>query len=139
MRRALEFSWGRDVEAKESVEDYFTKHALPDESWEGWREDANLDDVKVKMVNKLKQDPGEFNIWDADKQRASQVNIPIPRLNKVNNFAEVSSQLKTILGKLGYEDIQITTTGNGNGNIVDMQVAKDEKDDVEEKIKRMRV
>jgi hypothetical protein len=139
MRRALQFSWRRPVDSKEDLVDYFKEHALPDQYWEGWKEDTNIDDVKVKMVNQLKQDPGEFNIWQDDKRRADQTNIPIPILNKHNNAAQIQSMLTTLLTQQGFEDIQFGATLNSNSNRIDFTVAHDERKETEEKIKRMNV
>ena len=137
MRRALQFAWGKDVDSKESLSQYFTKHALPDIKWEGWREDANLNDVKVKVVNKMKQDPGEFNIWDNDKVQADSVNIPVPRVNQNNNIEYVNNTLRQLLGNFGYENVQVMPSGINYGNdTVDIDVGNDERADIEERIKR---
>ena len=44
-----------------------------------------MDDVKVKMVHQNNLDPGEFDIWDDNKRRADETNIPIPDMNRRMN------------------------------------------------------
>ena len=37
-----------NVEQRPDLDDYFTRHELPDASWEGWHPNTNLEQVKIK-------------------------------------------------------------------------------------------
>jgi hypothetical protein len=139
LRRALQSSWGMPVDKKPSLDEYFRTHGLPDASWIGWDENTNIDDIKVKLVHQNKLDPGEFDIWDADKAQADQVNIPIPKINAKNNPREVQIKLSQILGSAGYENVQISFAEANSGNKTIFHVKKDAKDDVAQQIEELEV
>lgn len=134
MRRALQSTWGRTVDKKPTLDEYFQTHALPDASWVGWNETTNLDDVKVKLVHQNKMDPGEFDIWDDTERQADATNIPIPRINATNSAREVQMKLNTILGHAGYNDIQMTFTNNSHGNKTSLHIKRDARPEVEQQI-----
>ena len=50
LRRALQAAWGMPVDEKPSLQEYFKNHALPGERWAGWREDTDINDIKVKIL-----------------------------------------------------------------------------------------
>ena len=139
LRRALQTSWGMPVDRKPSLQEYFQYHALPDSDWAGWNENVDMDSVKVKMIHQNKLDPGEFDVWDKDMAMADQVNVPIPNLNASNNPLEVHSKLTRILGKAGYEDIQINFRNSIRGNNTRMDIKRDARPDVENQISNMQI
>lgn len=109
LRRALQSSWGMPVDQKPTLDQYFQTHALPDADWIGWDETTDLEDVKVKMINQNGMDPGEFDVWKSDREKADETEIPIPRLDAYNSRATVHMKLNSILGAAGYQDIQISS------------------------------
>lgn len=135
LRRALQSTWGMPVDKKPSLNEYFQTHGLPDASWVGWDENTNMDDVKVKLVHQNKMDPGEFDIWDDGEQQADQSNIPIPMINARNSARQTQLKLTQILGKSGYDNVQVdymtNTSGNNNTKI---HVQHDARNDVEQQI-----
>lgn len=140
LRRALQVSWGMDVDKKPSLNEYFTQHGLPDASWVGWNENTNLEDVKVKLVHQNKLDPGEFDIWDNNQIEADKINIPIPKINAKNSSREVQVKLSQILGKAGYENIQISFMQSANGeNNTSLNVKQDARDDVSRQIESLEI
>lgn len=139
LRRALQSTWGLPVDEKPSLNEYFTKHGLPDASWIGWDESTNLDDIKVKLVHLNKMDPGEFDVWDDNKRQADQTNIPIPVINAHNSSHMTRIKLQQILGKAGYEDVQILTSNNPNGNSTRMNIKYDSRNDVAQQISNLAI
>ena len=129
LRRALQSTWGMPVDRKPSLQEYFQHHALPDASWIGWDESTNLDDVKVKLVHDNKLDPGEFDIWDNNKAQADAVNIPVPNINATNNPREVQAKLQSILGRAGYQDVQVHFRQSLN-NRTDFNIRRDARGDI---------
>lgn len=139
LRRALQTTWGMPVDKKPSLNEYFSTHGLPDASWIGWDEDASIDDIKVKLVHQNKLDPGEFDIWDADIEQADQVNIPIPQMEATNNPREVQVKLSQILGKAGYENVQINYLESSLGNSTTLNVKRDARNEVAQQIEDMEI
>ena len=135
LRRALQSTWGMKVDKKPSLNEYFQTHGLPDASWVGWDENTNIDDVKVKLVHQNKMDPGEFDIWDDNKKQADQTNIPIPMINARNSARQTQLKLTQILGKAGYDNVQVDYMTNSVGkNNTKIHVKHDARDDVESQI-----
>lgn len=134
MRRALQSSWGMPVDKKPSLDEYFQTHGLPDASWIGWNENTNIDDVKVKMIHQNKMDPGEFDVWGADEEQADQTNIPIPQMNATNSARQTQLKLTQILGKAGYDNVQVDYMASSGGNNTKINVKHDARNDVESQI-----
>lgn len=135
MRRALQGAWGLPVDRKPTLQEYFTRHALPNANWVGWDENVNMDSVKVKMVHNNNLDPGEFDIWDNTTREADAVNIPIPRLNMNNDPRKIQLRLQQLFGKAEYDNIQVNFMNNRRGgNSTSIEVRQDVRDDVEAQI-----
>lgn len=133
LRRALQSSWGMTVDRKPTLDEYFQSHALPDADWIGWNEAINLEDVKVKMINQNRMDPGEFDVWQADKEAADEVNIPVPMLNTYNSRAAIHMKLNNILGAAGYQDIQISSIQSQEAR-TNFNIRQDASREVEQQI-----
>ena len=136
LRRALQSTWGMPVDRKPSLQEYFRHHSLPDADWIGWDESTNLDDVKVKLVHDNNLDPGEFDIWDNNKEQADAVNIPIPNINASNNPRQVQAKLQAILGHAGYNDVQVHFR-RSLSNRTDFDIRLDARNDVYNQMESM--
>lgn len=134
MRRALQSAWGKTVDRKPTLNEYFLTHGLPDASWVGWSENTNIDDVKVKLVHKNNLDPGEFDIWQDNKEQADAVNIPIPQMRARNTGRETQMKLQQLLGRSGYNDVQVMYMNGHYGNSTTLNIRKDSRDDVASQI-----
>ena len=111
VKRVLQMSWGMEHDPKESLKDYFATHYLPEEEWAGWEEDVDLDSVRVKLIKKANLDFSEFDVWDADIERANAYGeIPLPKINRQENPAIVKQRLKQLLGRQGLREIDIQTS-----------------------------
>lgn len=137
MRRALQSVWGRPVDKKPSLEEYFQNHALPDQKWIGWEDTTDMDDVKVKLIHQNNLDPGEFDVWDDNKEKADQTNIPIPLINAKNNARQVQVKLNSLLTSAGYNDVQTTFLDSKNNNKTKLIINRDARNDVERQINSM--
>lgn len=127
MRRALQSVWGRTVDKKPTLDEYFMTHGLPDENWVGWSEKTDMNDVKVKLVHQNKLDPGEFDIWDDNKEQADAVSIPIPQLHATNTPRQAQIKLQQLLGRNGYNNVQVSYMSGhfNNSNVVIREDARD--------------
>jgi len=139
MRRALQSAWGKPVDAKPTLDEYFQTHALPNQNWVGWEASTDMNDVKVKMIHQNNLDPGEFDVWDDGKQKADATNIPIPNINAKNNAGIVQSRLVSILSKAGYDDVQANFMEASTGNKTKLIIKRDVRPDVEQQINSMSV
>lgn len=140
LRRALQSSWGLHVDEKPDLTKYFTKHALPNENWVGWDENTNIEDVKVKMVNANGLDPGEFDIWEQNKEDADKVNIPIPKLRKRNNPTMIQARLNHILNNQGFNNVNVSYMSNSLGkDSTTFEIREDNRSNVEEKINNLEI
>lgn len=136
LRRALQASWGLTVDEKPDLATYFTQHALPGADWVGWNEETDMDALKVKLVHASKLDPGEFDIWQNNKQAADQVNIPIPNINATHTRQEVYYKLNSLFKNSGFTDVQFRSVMNGRpSTIIDLD--EDARDDVEYQIQNL--
>ena len=135
VKRVLQSSWGLEVDEKPSLEEYFKTHQLPDEDWEGWQEDVDLESIKVKMINKEGLDYSDFNVWDDDVERADMLeDIPLPTVNFRNNAINIKNRLNTLLNDIGIQDVKIDYTFSSSNASVDLNIQHSNRDQVEEKI-----
>ena len=126
--------WGKHTDTpKESLEDYFSEHQLPDEEWVGWDEDVDLNSLKVKLVNEEGLEATNFNIWQDDIDMANSVNIPIPHMNKKFNRNKAKVTLERLLTESGYENVEVTPKSSLNNNIV-LNIDNDTRYEVEQKL-----
>lgn len=126
MKRALQSAYGMDMDAKPDLVKYFREHALPGEDWAGWRQEVDLDDVKIKMVKHEGMDMSEFDFWSDDEARAEHLDIPVPKLNYHNSNAAIKSKLFHILNETGLEDIDIqVSAGYQPGITMNVQIDND--------------
>lgn len=139
LRRALQSTWGMPVDKKPSLQEYFQTHGLPDATWVGWDENTSIDDVKVKLVHQNKLDPGEFDIWDSNEIQADETNIPIPMVNTRNNPRQVQFKLNQILGKAGYDDIQMHFVHSSMGNNTSLTIKRDARNEVSQQINTLEI
>ncbi len=139
MRRALQSAWGRQVDAKPTLEEYFQKHGLPNQNWIGWNEETDMNDVKVKLIHQNKLDPGEFDVWDDATIKADKSNIPIPTIKATNNARAVQARLSNILTQAGYSDVQTNFSNSSNNSKTKLIIKRDVRDDVERQINSMPV
>lgn len=139
LRRALQSTWGMKVDEKPSLNEYFQTHGLPDASWVGWDESTNIQDVKVKLVHQNNLDPGEFDIWENNEYQADETNIPIPMIDAKNSPRQVQIKLNQILGKAGYDDIQMSFMESSNGNKTSLFIKRDARDEVSQQINNLEI
>lgn len=139
LKRGLQQAWGMDVDEKQSLQQYFQTHGLPDASWVGWNENTNIEDVKVKLVHNNKLDMGEFDLWNDQINQANQTNIPIPKIRSQNSGRMVQLRLQSILGKAGYEDAVVVPYHNAKGNKNTLNVYQDSRDNISDAIYDMNI
>lgn len=132
MKRALQSAYGKEVDEKVDIEQYFQEHFLPGEDWAGWNTDVDLDDVKIKMVKHEGMDASEFDIWEDDEVRAEHLQIPLPNINFNEKSGVVRDKLRSVLSNAGLEDIEVDVSISDTPGIsVKMDIEKDRRKDIE--------
>lgn len=135
MKRVLQSAWGKETDAKTELFDYFKDKALPGAGWAGWKEEVQMDDMKVKFVDNAGLDPSEFDIWDSDIERARQIDAKAPdALSKhaQTDPNEYARKLKEILLGHNVQGVQVNVVqSNVSGINVDMDIAQNRQDDVQ--------
>lgn len=137
MKRALQSSYGLEVDEKEDLSEYFAEHYLPDENWDGWQESYDFDAIRTKVISKQGFNLASHDIWEDDKYMADMYGqTPIPNINhQTQNIQIVKSQLMSVLGEAGFKDLDITVgTGSSRGGI-NLDLYEDRKEKFEEKIR----
>lgn len=138
LRRALQASWGMKVDEKPDLTTYFTQHALPGADWIGWNEETDMDNLKVKLVHANHMDPGEFDIWQNNKQEADMVNIPIPNINASHTRQESYMRLNDLFKNAGFTDVQFRSVMSGRPSTI-IDVDEDARYDVQRQIYNLNV
>ena len=135
VKRPLQSIYGMKPDEQEPLEEYFTKHQLPGADWKGWNENVNLDNVKVKIVNREGYDESEFNIWQQDKDNAiAQGPIALPSVNFRSKAADIKRNLSDVLGNMGISNLNISYIYDTDDVNIDMDLNYDRSDDIEEEI-----
>ena len=121
MRRPLEAAWGLEVEEKDDLGEYYKEHALPDQEWIGWDENIDLGAVNVKMAKNENLEFSDVNIWKNDVMKANATGeVSIPMLDYKSSGVNVKNKLQSLMGKLGYEDINYNSRYNGTSDDVNL-------------------
>lgn len=132
VRRILQATWGLDVEEKPDLIQYFQKHELPDENWVGWDPRANLDHVRIKMVQREGLDQSEFDIWQDDINEAAQVSDKItPELDLNSKYSTIEKRLRDILKGAGLDGLQVRVAAESKAGInVNVDVQQDMRNEI---------
>lgn len=135
MKRVLQSAWGQKPDEKKELFDYFKDKPLPGAGWEGWREDVQMDDIKVKFVDNVGLDPSEFDIWESDLNRARQLQVKAPDVlsdRAQTDPNEYARKLKEILLGYNVQGVQVNVVqSNVAGINVDMDIDQNRQDDVQ--------
>lgn len=136
MKRALQSAYGLEIDKKESLTDYFSKHYLPAESWDGWQENYDFDAVKTKVISKEGFNLASHDIWQDDKDRADLYGpTKIPNIDREESIQAVTNQLKSVLGSAGYENLEINVTHGHSSPSINLNLYESRKEKFEEKMR----
>ncbi|MCY9186596.1 hypothetical protein [Bacillus halotolerans] len=144
-RRIYKALWGMDYEEQKPLEYYMEKYDIPDWSWEGWKPEYNLDDIKAKTVKEAGLDLSDFNFWSDDLEAANYV----PDLQSDGNsyegkndtdfkgFDELRQNLISILQGQGLQDIKVSIIpSTGSETQIDMDYWEDRSHEIEEHLRK---
>lgn len=136
MKRALQSSYGLEVDEKEDLSEYFSEHYLPDENWDGWQESYDFDAIRTKVISKEGFNLASHNIWEDDKNMANMYGqTQLPNIDyKTQDIQAVKNQLMSVLGEAGFSDLDITFSKGASSGSINLDLYEDKKEKFEEKI-----
>jgi len=120
-RRIYQAAWGMKVEKRPELDEYLERHELPDESWEGWHANTNMDHVKIKMGQSMGLDMSQMGYYPQQIDQANLSNPAYPsffadeqsedmflRLKSLMNGSGVSGTVIPVANTFGRQDISIS-------------------------------
>lgn len=120
LRRALKQVWHYDdakKERREDNEEYFQHHNLPNMFSPIWGKDADLNDVRAKVIKNEGMLPSDFGIYESQYEEASTINAPNINRKGSSNMLSTHMKLATILNGNGLSDADVTITPSGTSGI----------------------
>ena len=137
MRRALQSAYGMKVDDKENLDEYFSKHYLPDEDWDGWQENFDLESMKVKMIQTQGDRLQDYGKWEDDKIKADMYGpVQIPNMSRrTKSIQEVKNTLEDLLGSAGYKNLNFEFQLGASTPSINLDVYQSKKDKYDKKLK----
>ncbi|WP_422661744.1 hypothetical protein ACK8P5_25660 (plasmid) [Paenibacillus sp. EC2-1] len=131
MRRILQSAWGQPVDEKVALNEYFREHPLPGGNWKGWSENTNLEDIKVKYVERVGLDPSEFDIWPDDREKAAQLDVGVPDIRSGSEtYRSYADKLRDILSSAGVDGVTVDVVESDyEGVSIDMDIDRNRRND----------
>jgi len=100
-RRIYQASWGMKVEERPDLAEYFSRHELPDQHWEGWHPNTNLEHVKIKMGEQMGLEMSQMGYYPQQIREANLTNPSYPSFFENNSPENVGSQLRAMMSRMG--------------------------------------
>lgn len=100
-RRLYQAAWGMKVEKKPELVEYFSKHELPDENWEGWSPSVTMDSVKIKMGQSMGLEMSQMGYYPQQIKEANLLNPSYPQFSMKQNGNNISDRLRRLMMDMG--------------------------------------
>ncbi len=100
-RRIYEAAWGMPVEEKPDLAEYFSRHELPDESWEGWHPNTNMEHIKIKMGESMGLEMSQMGYYPQQIKEANLTNPSYPSFFEKSKEEDVAAQLRIMMSRMG--------------------------------------
>lgn len=118
-RRLYEGYWGEKIEQRPDLVDYFSEHELPAPDSEFWTNPETMDDIKIKMLQRLDLDPKHVGFYPQEIQRANLRNPVYPEFQARNDPRNVEAQIRQLLNARGIQgNVTRSMTPYANNQIV---------------------
>ena len=104
-----------EVEKRPDLEEYFTRHELPDASWEGWHPNTNMDHVKVKIGQSMGIEMSQMGYYPQQIKESNLANVSYPQFNKQQDKTDMLQRLRNVLSSRGLSGI-VTPVMNPYGS-----------------------
>jgi hypothetical protein len=100
-RRLYQAAWGMNIEKRPELADYFSRHELPDASWEGWLPNTNIDSVKIKIGQSMGLQMSQMGYYPQQIKEANLVNPSYPTFNMQSDRTDVTTRLRSLMSGMG--------------------------------------
>jgi hypothetical protein len=100
-RRFYQAAWGMNVEKLPDLNEYFTRHELPDENWEGWHPNTNMDQVKIKTGQHMGLDMSQMGYYPQQIKEANLANASYPDFFASSGSSDVRYRLQRLMSGAG--------------------------------------
>lgn len=110
-RRALEAVWGRQVEAKPDLQEYFEHHELPGPGSSVWHPNTSMDQVKIKVGQSMGLDLSQMGYYPQQIREANMVNPAYPSFDQRSSGGDIRTRLRDLMHGNGISgDVQVIRT-----------------------------
>lgn len=110
-RRALQAVWGRPVEKRPDLAEYFQSHELPSEDSSVWNPNTNMDQVKIKVGQSMGLDLSQMGYYPQQIQEANLVNPAYPSFNASMGSRDARTSLDRLMSSHGIKgDVSVIPT-----------------------------
>jgi len=95
------------IPERKTLQEYFKEHTLPDEDWEGWNPDVDLEQLKTRTAVAEGLDPFDFGLYPQVVVEAQQETneIPLPTVN--GSSSDISNTLNSLLSGRGLKNLNV--------------------------------
>jgi hypothetical protein len=100
-RRFYQAAWGMRVEEKPDLVEYFSRHELPDENWEGWSAAASSDHTKIKIGQHMGLELSQMGYYPQQIRQANLANMSYPDYNSGEDRQDVLYKLRSLMSSMG--------------------------------------
>jgi diadenosine tetraphosphate (Ap4A) HIT family hydrolase len=114
-RRIYEAAWGMKVEKRPDLVEHFSRHELPDASWEGWNPSTNMEHVKINMGQSMGINMAQMGYYPQQIKEASLANPSYPNFNQQSNSQDVGQQIRMMMSRNGMSG-SVVPVMNGSGS-----------------------
>jgi hypothetical protein len=98
-RRIYQAAWGMPVEEKPDLVEYFSRHELPDLSWEGWHPNTNMEHIKIKVGQSMGINMSQMGYYPQQIREANLTNPSYPGFSMSQDSSMVAARLRMIMSR----------------------------------------
>lgn len=112
-KKFYEAKWGikkSKIDLKDNLITYFSTHKMPKSTWKGWRAGEDLEKVKIKYLNSIGENVGDYGYFKDDVAEARHA----PTISGTDGTFGVGGlgSLRAALKGKGLKDIQVFEIGS---------------------------
>jgi hypothetical protein len=96
-RRIYQAAWGMEVEKRPDLVEYFSRHQLPDLSWEGWHPNTNMDHVKIKIGQQMGLEMSQMGYYPQQIKQANLANPSYPVFGSGEDRQDALYKLRALM------------------------------------------
>ena len=122
----------------QEAQQYFTVNPLPDSDWIGWREDVEMEDVKLKFVMDEGRDFHDFGLWESQVKALGRKPYIIDAVREMRDATsgDARDRVWQMLRHTGHANIQISTRESPGDSAV-IKIQQDNRAEIDAELKRM--